>query len=473
MTEETKTDQADINDNLMNAVTGTGTPGKDRTPASRFVPSKLHKDLTQMGNMYESEGFAKRIVDVYAEEMVRKWLAVEGDPEEEIISYMGQIKAKQNILASLKWARLYGSSIVVMLIDDGRELDEPVNLAAINSVVGLRPVDLTQLSIQNTADWYNDPGDVDYGMPEIYTISPPRYISTANATSQSTYRVHESRVLRFDGEIVPQAMMSDNGGFGQSVLTPVYNYLINLSQSYATTAEIMLGIVLPVFGIKNLASLVQTDDGVAALKTRMEILAYCQSVNNGVIMDAEGETFDKMTTSVTGIPEIIVQFGLALSAVTGIPYMVLMGESPGGLTASSDNTIRAWYDAIASEQEESLGPQITKLVSYIMLSSDNPLTGKTIDDVKIKFASLWQYDEPTQVDMKNKQAQTDQIYIQNGVVMPEDITKSRFGGEIYSYETTVDKSMLADKPVVETPEPEITPTPTNETGAQFANNSAK
>lgn len=431
-----KTDEATKNDNLVNAASNIGTPSKAKNPASDFTSPKNISD-GQLENIYLGEGFGKKVVDVYANTMTREWFGIKGDPDNSLLDYLAKRKAKQEINNALKWSRLYGTAVVLMLIDDGGELDEPVNISSIRTIESLRVIDRKQLSVEKQEDLYNDPTDSKFGTIEVYTITPLQSIAAGRAFNGSSYRVHESRLLRFDGEILPASLMIENGHFGYSVLIPIYNYLRNLATSYEVSSEILHDYVVSVISMKNLSSILSRPSGANDIKKRAEVISYCKSVINGIIIDADGEQYNKITTSLSGLPELIDRFGLALSGASGIPYMLLMGDSPSGMNANGDNDVRSWYDSIANEQHEILTVQLNKLLSYILASRDSPLKGKTIDDIEIVYNPLWQIDKATEVDMRNKQAQTDQIYIENGVIMPDDISKSRFGGDSYSFETTI------------------------------------
>lgn len=442
------------NDNLINAISKIGIAGKARNPESTFgVPKNL--TYQQVDNIYLGDGFGKKIVDVYANTMTREWFKISGDPDDLLLNYTDIIKTKQAFNEAIKWSRLYGASIIVMLIDDGGNLEDPVNTKSIRSVEGLRVIDRSQLSVATQDDLYTDPADKKYGTIEIYTISPPQNTKVrkgVNVLAATQYTVHESRVLRFDGEIAPPRLMIENGYFGFSVLIPVYNYLRNLAQCYEISSEILHDYVISVISMKNLSNILSRPDGEEKVKMRVEIMNYCKSVINGVVIDADGEQYAKITTSLSGLPDLIDRFGLALAAVAGIPYMVLMGDSPSGLNASGDSDLRSWYDLIANEQHEIMTVQLVKLLSYILVSSDNPLKGKTLDDLDIVYNPLWQIDDAAMTDMRNKQAQTDQIYLQNGVATPEEIGVSRFGGDSYSFETTIETN--DDGVSLETPPPE-------------------
>ena len=436
---EIKNDQATRNDNIMNAVSKIGIAGKAKNAAYAFgTPVAITS--RELANIYLGDGFGKKVVDVYANTMTREWFRIDGDPDGSLLQYLEKLSTKQSFNNGLKWSRLYGASIILMLIDDGGQLEDPVNTSAIRTIESMRVIDKTQLTVQSQSDLYTDPTEANFGKIRVYTVTPPQNVSIGSGGLNITsYRVHESRILRFDGEIAPDSLMIENDYFGYSVLMPVYNYLRNLAGVYETSSEILNEFVISVISMKNLSNILSRPNGAEAVKNRAEVMAYCKSVINGVIIDADGEQFNKLTTSLSGLPELIDKFGLAMAAVSGIPYMLLMGDSPGGLNANSDNDVRSWYDSIANEQHEILTVQLNKLLSYILASKDNPLKTKSIDDIKIVYNPLWQMSDTEQVDMRNKQAQTDQIYIETGVAMPEEIGISRFGGDSYSFETSIDQ----------------------------------
>lgn len=93
-----------------------------------------------------------------------------------------------------------------------------------------------------------------------------------------------------------------------------------------------------------------------------------------MILDAE-EKYEKASTNISGIPELLDRFMLALSAVSGIPTSLLFGRSAAGLNATGDNDVRNFYDMVKQEQENKLKPVLEKLTRYIMLSKDGPFAG--------------------------------------------------------------------------------------------------
>ena len=118
---------------------------------------------------------------------------------------------------------------------------------------------------------------------------------------------------------------------------------------------------------------------------------------------------------------------------------ILMGRSPGGLNATGDAEIRIYYDGIADSQDADMLDPLNRLMNLAMLAKEGPTGGIVEEDWFIEFNPLWQPTEAETVETRNKQADTDVNYISSGVVTPEEIAISRFGGEEYSIETEIDE----------------------------------
>jgi hypothetical protein len=74
----------------------------------------------------------------------------------------------------------------------------------------------------------------------------------------------------------------------------------------------------------------------------------------------------------------------------------------------------------------------------LLLAKDGPTKGAEPKAYEMKFPSLWQPTPTEDADLKNKVAQTDQIYIEKGVVTPEEIATSRFRKDGWNAETVID-----------------------------------
>jgi hypothetical protein len=152
-------------DYWSNVLTGLGAPNSRINSTSYAPASRLDQSI--LTNIYTSDGLGRRIVNILVDDALRGFIHAETS----LLAEMQRLQFKQKIIDSGSWARLYGGSILVAFIDDGNELDEPLNFKTIKKVVSLRSYDRYQVSwgIDDVSDdYYNE----HYGMPILYTITP-------------------------------------------------------------------------------------------------------------------------------------------------------------------------------------------------------------------------------------------------------------------------------------------------------------
>jgi len=415
-------------DGLVNFLSGLGSK-KDRTQNTHYSGG-IVLDRQTLDDMYRHNGFAKKIVDIPAKEMTRQWITIENDDENIGLQKLDALGAKTIFRDALKWGRLFGGALIVMGIDDGGALEQPVREAAIRDVTFLRVYDRHQISWQ-TADISDDPNSEYYGLPEFYTIS------AYNTAKQ--FRVHASRVLRHGGIGISERSRAQNDGWGDSVLQAIYDELRDYGIIKSSSVNIVQDFVQTLLQIDNLSEMLSTKDGEDVVRKRLDLIDMSRSVLNTILLDGE-EQYTKQSSTVTGLDKLIEQFALALSGVTGIPVTKLFGQAPAGLNASGDNDVRNFYDDIKSSQEEELLPMLQRLHYLIMKSLNGGYKGQVNAEANIEFVPLWQMTDQQDADWKYKIAQTDEIYVRNGVANPEEIAVSRFSGG-FNPDTTIDPSM--------------------------------
>jgi len=411
------------NDGWVNLFTGVGT-SKDRRTASAFHHTILLTEQ-ELLDLYRENGFARKIIDLPAGEMMRAGFEVTGDDEQEVNTRLDELKGAIEIKRLIRWGKLYGGAIMVIGLDDGLELDKPVNPSGIRNVIFLKVFDRWRVS-WSTVDLCTDTNNPLYGQPEYYWVSP---------ASGTPFRIHESRTLKMEGADIPELARLNNGGWSDSVITGNYHQIRALGEVYDDIEGIVGDFEQGVLTIQNLQELIASGQE-AVVKKRLELIDLSRHVLNTTLLD-EREKYEKVTSTVTGLPDLMDRFGQALSAVACIPFTLLFGRSAAGLNATGENDVRQWYDNIAVEQVEQLRPQLERLVRYIMLAKDGAFGGRELPQWKIKFNPLWQQTDKEIADTRKTVAETDAIYITNSVVDPAEIAISRFGGEDYSTDTTL------------------------------------
>lgn len=415
-------------DGWQNNFTGLGQQGRDKNVSSYFRQCRVFC-FQELDELYRADGLARRIIDIVAAEMMRQGWEIDGDPEGNVGAKLEDLNAYQKITQLIQWARLYGGGLIVMGVLDGRSLDQPVDLNNIYNVSWLQVFDRWQSMILQPyvcAD-LNDPN---YGMPDFYDVTDYR--------TGATFLVHHSRVLRMDWGQLPPRDWNYNNGWGDSAILPIYEEIRNYGTAFANTSAIMQDFVNGVLKIPELSQSISMDckDVNSQIFRRIDMLNLSKGVTNIMALDGS-EDFQKLSTNVAGISDLIDRFMLSVSSVTGIPVTTLFGRSPAGLTATGDADVRNFYDMIKQNQETKLKPVLEKLTMYIMLSKDYKFKGVEPENWSIQFTPLWQNTEEQEAVMRRTVAETDAIYIDRGVLDPDEVAISRFGGNRYSMNTLI------------------------------------
>jgi phage-related protein (TIGR01555 family) len=439
-------------DGWLNVLSGLGT-SRDKRKAASFSRNGIMRDRGELEDLYAADDIAARIVDALPDEMTREWIELQF-PDSEIQKGVSQslevLDARAKVHTSLIWARLFGGSVILLGVDDGQTVDKPLNEDTIKALHFLTVLD--RFSVEPGLP-YADPFSPKFGKPEFYKVQPQMASSSGEDTRFGVV-IHESRLLRFDSGIaLTPRRAQENSTWSDSVLERVAELLPDFHSIYNGTAHIIQDFSQGVYKIKNLGNMLAAGADANVIK-RLQMLDLSRSVVRAIVVDAEGEDFTRETASLAGLSDLMERWQTRLAAAARMPASIMMGQSPGGLNATGEMELRYWYDHVRSQQEAALRPQLEKLIRVMLKAKTGPTNGQEPESWTFYFKSLWQPSQAEETDARNKQANTDQIYIQSGVVTAEEIAASRFGGDRYSYETQIDeesRSAFEATPTVEEP----------------------
>lgn len=432
-------DIGDKDDGWENTMTGLGKMQRDKKMHTTYTPSARLNHM-QLAFLYSGEGLARRIVDRPAEDMTREWFTIANDKDNLIKDEMKRLKVKAMVNKALRWQRLFGGGLMVFGIRDGGKLDQELT-DNIDYIEIIKVYHRYQVRVFTR---YEDESHPKYGEPEVYIINP---------INGSPIYVHESRTIRFDGLDVPDEIRTLNDGWGDSVITGIYQHLVNMCESFLDVRDSISEYVLNVLKIRNLQNYLATNKENLVIQ-RVDIMDQTKKIANTVLID-ENEDFIRMPSGagdITGPVDKLIQ---VVSAISEIPVTILMGESPAGLNATGMSDIIIYYDGRSADQEAQLTEPCEQILKLIMRARSGPFRGKEVKGWDIKWNPLYKPTLQETLDMKVKQQQIDSGYIGDGVLDPREIRKNRFENE-YSFETTIDNSMklpLLPEPVP-SPEPE-------------------
>jgi phage-related protein (TIGR01555 family) len=404
-------------DGWSNLVTLLGTNADKRTQSQLtwdYHPPEFYEQ------MYAGGGIPARIVDLVPEEALREWVdwtGIEKNESEEINDRCEELDARGAFLKTWKWARAYGGACLYIVTDT----DDPSSPLRVGErVIGLRDLSRWDLRILTT-DVEFDFGSPNWGHPRIY------YLNVQMGSAYKGYPIHWSRMIRFDGQLVPRRTFIRNNYWHDSILNRLHNTIRNYETANDSVASMLMDFNVDVFKLKNLANLIASGKE-QIVRNRIEMVNYVKSVINAIIIDSDQEEYENKSRSVEGVAELLSHQANRLVAETDIPHTKLLGESPDGSNATGNSTSQQWYNFVSAEQKNYALPKLRRLISAIQ-------GGKKIVP---KFRSLRILDDMEKADLRLKTAQTDDIYMEKNVVDPTEIATSRFGGDEYSIDTTLD-----------------------------------
>jgi phage-related protein (TIGR01555 family) len=399
-------------DGWGNVFTLAGTKGDRTTRGSYHAGASLQ--YQELDDLYAAGGIARRIIDTVAQDATREWLYTDDDKAELLTDRMEEMHLQAKVSEALSMARLHGGSALVALMDDGRELAEPLNTQAVKAIDGFRCYDRWQITWTEQM-LYSDPKNQRYGNPEKYRITP---------IQGTPFDVHESRLVRFDGLAVGERLRVRNNGWNYSYLQPVYQAMMDLDGGHRASASIIQDFVQTVMSIKGLTEMLSSGSEANVVK-RLEILDMSRHVLNTLLMDADGEQFSKQSSSVAGLSDLLQAFRIQVSAITGIPMTKLFGISPGGMNATGESDIRNYYDDVANYQKTKVLPPMEQIVRMFMMERSGPYKGQEPPKWSIKFNPLWQMSDKEAAEVRKITAETDGMYIDHGVYTESEVAEVR------------------------------------------------
>lgn len=383
-------------------------------------------DDTTAAALYIGNGLAKRYIDLLVSDMTRQWINIPEDTDGKLLKYFKKLKAKKEFKNALRCSKLFGGAIIFMVIDDGQAPNIPVNVNAIKSIKKLKHFSRKYVTI-DSMNYYNDPTSENYGDPQFFTIT------TAEG---GVVTVHESRCLIFNGEYYPADELSVQPAYdkywGLSILQSLHEILEDYGLALQSLLKLLTKSNVDVLKIENLMALLSNPDGQAQLDARAQTFDLAKSVSTTLLLD-EKEAYETVSQALTGVAETFGKLQETIAAMAGVPSNILMGTSIKGLNANGNGEMRIYYDKIKSNQEEELLPPAEKLALYVSLAQDAGVDSK--EEYDIGFNPLWQQTDDEKVLTRQNQAKTDEIYINSGVLDPNEVRDSRFGNGHYSIET--------------------------------------
>lgn len=410
--------RAKFSDSFTNATYKLGL-GTDNplSSATYSLNNLLSRDRTTLEAGYRSSWLIGQAVDTVAEDMTKMGIdmfsKMAPDDIKKLQVCINDYSVWESYCQVIKWARLYGGALGVIIID-GADYSKPMNLEAIGKDTFKGILVLDRWMCEPVLTELIEEFGKDFAKPKYYRI----HSSVANLKLPNQ-KIHYSRIMRFDGVSLPFYQRIYENHWGLSVVERIYDRLISYDSATLGASQLMYKSFLRVVGINGLReALAMGGKEESAIIKMFEMIRQYQS-NEGITLLDKDDSFSVQSNTFGGAADLLRQFSEQISGATGIPLVRLFGQSPSGFS-TGDADLRNYYDNINREQENKLRPHLTKLLEIICKSK----LGKPLpEDFEYKFISLWQMSDKEKSEITTSDVASINSAYQGGLVSKEVAAK--------------------------------------------------
>ena len=328
-------------DGLENFVSGLGGE-KDKSTHNIWTFANKNANYRELMNRYREDWVSQKVCSIVPQDMTRKWRHID---TEEGRKADKKFRIRKLFREAYQWARLYGTSFILLDIKHSGRLDTPLRLDNLKKgcIKSLRVVDRSRMYAAGTM--VLDALSPHYGLPEFYTLSG--YSGT----------IHHSRFLRFEGTELPLFEFQRNMWYSDSVLIPLMKTIDQFYTTAAAAANLAQEATIDVVTVAGLQSLCTSPEGEQAVLKRFRLMKLAKSIYNVLILD-EAEKYDTKSIALSGVKDLIWEYLKIVAAAVGIPATRFLSASPDGMNATGESDLVNYIDLLTGLQTTIFEPRL-------------------------------------------------------------------------------------------------------------------
>ena len=432
-------------DGFVNVLNKYGTQ-KDTTEHYYYQNEPEIPDMV-LTEFYEGNGMFSKIIDAPAEEAVKHGFELKDLSDDYLEQFykdaLDDLDWEETCIDCVKWTRLFGGCIAVMLIDDGRDLTEPVDWLHIKSIDDIRVYDrsLVQPDVQSmyVSDSYRSPfvnRGSKLGMPEFYYVY----------SMYGSFKVHESRCLVFhNGKLPERSTSSIYRLWGIPEYVRLHRAIRDAEVAHGSAVKLLDRAIQAVYSMKGLSAELATEGGENRILKRLQTIDLARGLLNTITVDGDGEDYSFRQFSFSGVAEVIDTTCNYLSALTNIPQTILFGRSPAGMNATGQGDLENWYNYVERIQKRMIKSNLKYLLQLIFAAGIVNGDIEEAPKIDIEFSPLWSLSEVEKVQLEQQKVAVEQAraavaeaYVGMQVLDPSEIRKKLAESDEYDVETMLD-----------------------------------
>ena len=365
---------------------------------TEYPLTRLTQNWELLTSLYRSSWIVQRVCSVIPEDAITD-LHVEAqefdnDASSKIDLVLTQTKVRKKLIDAIKWARLYGGSACIIMVDgDEEDLSQPLKVKDIlpGSFRGLFVVDRWS-GIYPSFELVDDEASPDFGLPKYYDVR--------DESGVIKYTVHHSRVIRFVGVEMPYYEAIAEQQWGTSAIESMYDDLVRRDNVTHNIANLTFKACLSVYEIENLDQIFASASSQAQKRmySMIEAMSILES-NLGVKLINKGDSVQQLQYGFGGLPDVLDGAMLDVSGATAIPATRLFGRAPAGMNATGESDERNYRATLEQQRATHVVPALEKLCPIVCMSA----LGEVPEGAEFKLPPLDEMTPGEKADVIDKQ----------------------------------------------------------------------
>lgn len=398
---------ATVSDGLINLATGLGTQ-KDKGMSNEWLHSNRNVNHINLSARYREDWVSQKVCKIVPQDMTREWRdcstpeAVEADKHWNVAQVFRE---------AYKWARLYGTSFVIMDIADGRNVDKPINWKKLKPgcIRSFNVVDRTRVTVIGVID--QEPLSPTFGMPTHYQFV------------NSPVRIHKDRIVRFEGTELPVYERQRNLWYSDSVLIPLMNQIDNFHTTSSAAAQMVQEANTDIITVEGLSQILQSDQGTAAMLDRFSSWKDIKSVFGVSILDST-EQYESKSIQLSGVKDLIWEYLRMVSASVGIPATRFLSASPDGMNATGESDLINYVEMLMGLQKDIFDPRLVRVDALLAADAG-------IAPFEYEWSCIFPESASQKQDRLNTQAGWLATFADSGIISRESaLTEAKLHGMV-------------------------------------------
>lgn len=388
---------------LVNLVSKLGTQ-RDKSSHDQFA-WHIPKTTFELDNFYSASSTARKIVNRPVQDMMRQGYyfgGIAGEPLKRLDNELDRLKIDVHLSRAMRLARKHGRSYILLATADNEPLNTPINTA--KGLSYITSLSVTQLALGNEMRPASEAQGC-YDKPVYYKLQ--RGVGNTGAGI-----IHHSRIIEIQWDD------------GDGVLEGVYEDVLRYTSVNANAASLVHEAKIDIIKTPDLAT--QIEQHTDSILKRFSLVGMLKGNNGTVLLDKE-EEFQSKQYNFSGLPDLMQEFAIQVSAAADMPVTVLFGRSPAGMNSTGEHDLKNYYDTVGSYQRDYLRPVLRQLLNivtgYLSLNTD---------DVSLIFSPLWQVDEKTLSEIEKNNAERDIKYLEAGIITEAQTAKQLVEQQTYT-----------------------------------------